>query len=130
HQLFAQKLRGFYFDNNLAFEISAGPKVEILMRRPAKAVGATVNAAAIAVDRIIERDIGTVVAADDRASFGFFKDFDLRRRRFSDPFDRVAEPRIWRIIDGPHACNLVLSMKRRITVQAGLRKSISVSKTD
>jgi hypothetical protein len=47
------------------------------------------NAAAIAVDGVIETDVGTIVVRDDVASLSLFKDFELRRWRLTDPLDRV-----------------------------------------
>src|SRR5437870_523919 len=70
------------------------------------------DAASIAIDRVVECHIGAVVPADDRARFSLFKYFDLGGRWFTDPFDRVRQPGIWRIFDVAHACNPVLSMRQ------------------
>lgn len=72
------------------------------MCRAAEAIRAGVRAAAIAVDGIIEADIGAVVVRDDRARLGLLKDFNARFRRLADPFDCVREPGIGRVFDVAH----------------------------
>src|SRR6266481_10153624 len=84
------------------------------MRGPAETIGTTMGATAIAIDRVIESNVGTVVAADDRARLGLFKYFDLRGGRLANPLDRVGQPGIRRIFDVAHVCNPVLWMKHRI----------------
>src|SRR5581483_1034552 len=60
HQLFAQQLRGAHFHHDLSFEVGAGAKIEILVSRPAEAVGAAMNATTVAIDRIIKGYIGAI----------------------------------------------------------------------
>src|SRR5262249_47618990 len=50
HQFFAQQRWGIDLNYDLALKVRAGPKIQILMRRPAETVRASVNASAIAVD--------------------------------------------------------------------------------
>jgi len=52
-----------------------------------EAVCAAVDAATIAVDGVVEADVGTVVVSDDVARRRLFKDFELRLRWFTNPFD-------------------------------------------
>ncbi len=84
------------------------------MSRPAEAIGAAVHASAIAVHRMIESDVGTVVTADDRARLSLFKDFDLRGGWLTDPFNGMRQPGIRWIVDVAHLCNRVLSMQQSI----------------
>src|SRR2546430_8544376 len=114
-----QKLGCAHLHDNLSFKVGARAVAKILVRRPAETVGATMDAAAIAVDRVVKSHVGTVIAADDRARLGFFKHFDFCGGRFADPFDRVRQPGIWRIFDVAHACNLVLSVKQMIAKVGG-----------
>ncbi len=85
------------------------------MRGTAETIRTAVDATTIAIDRVVEGHVGAIVGADDRAGFRFFKNFDLRRRRLADPFDRVSQPGIGWIIDEAHICNSVLSMKQSIS---------------
>jgi hypothetical protein len=57
------------------------------VRRAAETVSAAVYAATIAVDGVIETDVGTVVMSDDVARRRLFKDFELRLWWFTNPFD-------------------------------------------
>ena len=84
------------------------------MSWPAETIRAAVRASAIAVHRMIESHVGTVVATDDRASFSLFKDFDLRGGWFTDPFYGMRQPGIRWIVHVAHLCNRVLSMQHRI----------------
>ena len=84
------------------------------MRRPAKTIGAPVDAAAVTIYRVIECHIGALICADNRTRFGFLKDFDLRGGRLANPFNRMSQPGIRRIFDETHICNPVLSMKHSI----------------
>ena len=84
------------------------------MSWPAETIRAAVNTSAITIDGIIEGDVRTIVAADDGARFCLFENFDFRRRRFADPFDRLSQPRIRWISDEAHVCNSVLSMQQRV----------------
>ena len=69
------------------------------MRRAAEAVGAGVRAAAVAVDRVIEAHVRALVVSDDRARLRLLEDLDARLGRLADPFDRVREPGVWRVLD-------------------------------
>src|SRR5258708_13256576 len=85
------------------------------MSRPAETIRASVRTAAIAVHRVIESHVGTVVRADDCARFSLFKDFDFRSGWLADPFDGMRQPGIRWIVDVAHLCNRVLSMQHSIT---------------
>src|SRR5260370_11046469 len=85
------------------------------MSRPAEAIGAAVHASAIAVHRMIESDVGTVVTADDRARFGLFKDFDLRGGGVTHPFHGMRPPGHSCMFDGTPLCNPGLSIRPRQT---------------
>src|SRR5207245_11751232 len=102
-----------------SFTVSAMPVAERFMSRPAKTIRATVHASAIAVHRMIESHVGTVVAADDRARFGLFKDFDLSGGWLTDPFNGMRQPGIRWIVDVAHLCNRVLSMQQSIAEGGG-----------
>src|SRR5262245_47959784 len=80
----------------------------------AETIGATVNAAAIAIYRMVESDIRTVVTADDGACFGLFENLNSGRGRLTNPLDGVIKPGIRRVRDVTHTCNLVLSTQHSI----------------
>src|SRR5439155_22320478 len=107
-----QKLGCAHLHDDLSFKIGARAVAKILVRRPAETIGAAVDAASIAIDRVVECHVRAVIVADDRARFSLFKYFDLGGGRLADPFDRVRQPGIWRIFDVTHACNPVLSMRQ------------------
>src|SRR5207249_3774493 len=109
-----QKLRRAHLHDDLSFKIGARTVAKILVRRPAETISATVDAASIAIDRVVECHIGAVVPADDRARFSLFKYFDLGGGRLANPFDRMSQPRVRWVFDVAHVCNLVLSMKQII----------------
>ena len=115
------------FDDDLSLKICSRSVAEILMRRATETIGAAVNASAITVNRVIKRDVRTIVMANDRTGLRFFKDFDLGLRRFAYPLDGVSQPGIWRVSDITHECNPVLQMKQRIAelIKFGERKSIA-----
>src|SRR2546427_3803090 len=114
-----QEFRCAHLHDNLSFKVGARAVAKILVRRPAETISATVDAASIAIDRVVEGHVRAVVPADDRARFSLFKYFDLGGGRFADPFDGVRQPGIWRIFDVAHACNPVLSMKQIVAKMAG-----------
>ena len=60
-----QQRRRVVLDHDSRFEIQAGVEAQILMRRPGIAVRAAVGAAAIGIQAIAKRNIGTVVFRDD-----------------------------------------------------------------
>ncbi len=61
-QLGGQKLGRVLLDEDAAFEIEPGRQPEIGMRRPREAIDAAVLAAAIGIDRALERHVGRIVA--------------------------------------------------------------------
>ena len=64
-QLPLQQLGGVDLGVQLGLEIEAGGMAEVAVRGPGEAVDAAVLAAAIGVDRLVEADVGAVVAGDD-----------------------------------------------------------------
>src|SRR5260370_34234473 len=84
------------------------------MSRPAEAIGAAVHASAIAVHRMIESDVGTVVTADDRARLSLFKDFDLRGGWVPGPFNRKRQPGGRGVVYVAHLCHSVPSTQQSI----------------
>src|SRR2546428_9862905 len=107
-----QKLRRAHLHDNLSFKVGTRAVAKILVRRPAETIRAAVDAASIAIDRVVECHVRAVVPADDRARFSLFKYFDPGGGRLANPFDRVRQPGIWRIFDVAHVCNPVLPMKQ------------------
>ncbi len=79
-ELGAQQLGGVGLGEELRLEIEARRQVEIRVRRPRVAVDAAVLAALVRVDRLAERNVGRIVARDDRAR-GLDTHDRLRRRR-------------------------------------------------
>ena len=66
-ELRAQQLGGVGLGKQPRFEIESRRQIEVAVRWPRVAVDAAVLAAAIRVDRLLERHVGRIVAADDRA---------------------------------------------------------------
>ena len=66
-QLLLQQRRGVLLDEQLALEVEPRRQAEIGVGRARVAIGAAVFAAAIGIDRAVERDVGRLVAGDDRA---------------------------------------------------------------
>src|SRR5207248_2242945 len=64
-ELLAQQLRRILLHHDLRLEVETGREAEVLVRRTGKAVRASVLAAAIRVDAVLEADVGRVVARDD-----------------------------------------------------------------
>ena len=118
-----QKLGRPHLHDNLSFKVGARAVAKILVRRPTETISAAVDAAAIAIDRVVECHVGAVIVADDRTRFRLFKYFDLGGGRLANPFDRMHQPGIWRIFDVAHACNLVLSVKQMIAKVRGFCES-------
>src|SRR2546423_1296214 len=118
-----QKLGCPHLHDNLSFKVGARAVAKILVRRPAETISAAVDAAAIAIDRVVECHVGAVIVADDRTRFRLFKYFDLGGGRLANPFYRMHQPGIWRIFDVAHACNPVLSMKQMIAKVGGFCES-------
>ncbi len=79
-QLRAQQRRGIGLGEELRLEIEAGREIEIGVRRPRVAIDAAVLAALVGIDRLRERDVRRIVAADDRAR-GLDPHDGLQRRR-------------------------------------------------
>src|ERR1043165_4889790 len=82
------------------------------MRRAAEAVGASLNAATVTIDRMIKRNIGAVIVANDRTRLSLFVNLDLHSRRFTNPFDRMREPGIRRVRNVAH---VVLPMQQHLS---------------
>ena len=78
-QLLAQDLGRVRLGEDPGFEIQAGRQVEIGMRRTREAIAASVLAAPVGVERLLERDVGRRVAGDDAAR-DFLVQLGLRRR--------------------------------------------------
>src|SRR5882762_7288426 len=87
------------------------------MCRARETVSATMNAAAVAVDRVVKANVRAVVVGNYSPGLSFFKDFELRFRRFTEPFNRMRQPGIGRIFDGMHDCKLVLSMQQAYQIR-------------
>src|SRR5215475_9755595 len=102
HELRAQQLRRANLGDYLSLEIGPRAEAEVLVRGPRETVCAGMRATAIAIDRIIERDVRAVIAGDDRTRGRLFKDFELGFGRFADPFVPGAEPGVGRVIDVSH----------------------------
>ena len=102
--------------DDLAVEIRSGTEAEILVCRAAEAVCATVDATAIAINGIIEADVRTVVMSNDGACSRLFKDFELSFGRLTKPLDRVRQPRVGRIFDVAHFCNLVPAVQQEYQI--------------
>ena len=66
-ELRAQQLRRVGLREELRLEVEARRQVEVRVRRPRVAVDAAVLAALVRIDRLRERDVGRIVARDDRA---------------------------------------------------------------
>ena len=64
HQFVPEEFRRVDLDDNLSFKIGPGAVAQILVGRAAKAIGATVDATTIAVDRVIEADVRAIVMRD------------------------------------------------------------------
>jgi hypothetical protein len=60
------------------------------------------NATSIAIDCIVKADVGAIVVRDYPPRFRFFKYFELRLRRLSDPLHRMRKPGIGRVLDVIH----------------------------
>ena len=62
-----EQLGGVGLEQDLGLEVEAGRQAEIGVRRPREAVDAAVLAAAIGIDRAVERHVGRGVAREDGA---------------------------------------------------------------
>ncbi len=80
-ELGAQQRGGVGLREELRLEVEPRREVEIRVRRPRVAVDAAVLAALVRIDRLRERDVRRIVAADDRA-------------RRLDPHDRLQRRRL------------------------------------
>ncbi len=85
-----EQLRRVGLGEQLGFEIEPGREPEIGMRGPCEAVDAAVLAAAIGVDRAVERNIGRVIACNDRARL-LDRDLGLERRQLLERLPAVVE---------------------------------------
>ena len=89
-QLALQKLRRLRLHEQLRLEVEAGRQAEIGVRRPREAIDAAVLAAAIGIDRAVERDVRRVVARDDLAR-RVDRHRGLERRQFFERLPAVVE---------------------------------------
>src|SRR5262245_1123961 len=105
HELRAQQLRRANLGDDLSLEIGPRAEAEVLVRGPRETVRAGVRTTAIAIDRIIERNVWAVIAGDDRTRGRLFKDFELGFGRFADPFVPGAEPGVRRCVEVSHNGN-------------------------
>jgi hypothetical protein len=64
-ELQAQQRRRVRLGEDARFEVEPGRQTEVCVRRAGVAVHAAVLAPAVRIDRLIERDVGGVVARDD-----------------------------------------------------------------
>src|SRR5258706_965065 len=87
HQLVTQQLRGIDLDDDLSIKISSGAIAQILVRGATKAIRATVDATAVAVDCVIEANVRAIVMSDYCAGLSLFKNFQLRFGGLTQPLD-------------------------------------------
>ena len=66
-ELGAQQRGGVGLVEDPGLEVDAGREIDVGMARPRVAVDAAVLAAAVGIDRLLEGDVGRVVAGDDAA---------------------------------------------------------------
>src|SRR5712664_1321475 len=85
-----QKLRRIGLHEQLRFEIEARRQAQVGVGRSGVAVDAAVLAAAVWVDRAIERDIRRSIAGDHLAG-GVNTDFGLERRKLLDRLPAIVE---------------------------------------
>jgi hypothetical protein len=69
-ELGAEQFSGVGLGEQAGFEVEPGGEVEIAVAGPREAVGATVLAATVRIDRLLEPDVWRIVAADDAARGG------------------------------------------------------------
>ena len=79
-----QKLRRIGFHQKLSLEIESRREAEISVGGPRETIDAAMLAAAIGIDRLVERNIRRVVPRDDGAG-GIARNVGLQRRRSSSP---------------------------------------------
>src|SRR6185437_13379357 len=80
-QFLRQQFRRVRLHQNLRFEICARRKAQIGMCRPCETIDAAMLAAAIGIDRTVERNVWRGVACDDRAR-RIADQLGLERRKF------------------------------------------------
>lgn len=97
-------------NNYLSIKIRPGAVSEVLVRWAAKAIGAAVDAAAIAVDGKVKAHVRALIMSYDPAGLGLFKHFELCFGRLAQPFDGMGEPRIGGIFDVLHNTRIYLSI--------------------
>jgi len=103
-QLDAQALRGIGLREELGLEIQARRELEIGVARTRVAIHATVLAAPVRVDGLLERDIRGIVARDDGARALHGDRRRQRRRFFRFPRPAVVDGRA---LDGLEAPGLL-----------------------
>ncbi len=89
-QFALQQFRRVRLHEQFGFEIEPRRQAEIGVRRPREAIDAAVLAAAIGIDRTVERNVGRVVAGDDLAG-GVDRHRGLERRQFVERLPAVVE---------------------------------------
>ena len=86
----SNSLRRLRLHEQLRLEVEAGRETEIGVGRPREAIDAAVLAAAIGIDRTVERDVGGVVAGDDLAR-RVDRDRGLEQRQLFERLPAVVE---------------------------------------
>ena len=85
HQFLPEEFRRVDLHDYLAVEVGPGTVAEIFVSRTTETIGATVNASALTVQRVIETDIWTVVVTDVASRVCLFEDFQPGFRWFTQP---------------------------------------------
>ena len=94
-QLGFQQLRRVRLEQKLRLEIEAGRQAEIGVGRPRETIDAAMLAAAIGIDRAVERDVGRAVPRDDGARRVFHHLRAQGRRRLVLPGPAIVEADIF-----------------------------------
>ncbi len=102
-----QQLRGARLGEDAGLEIESGREVQVRVARPGEAVDAAVLAAAVGIQRLLERQVRRVVAGNDRA-----------RRVHADHGARVGAGLVWRVGIGRRAALRAGVARRRVVAGA------------
>ena len=89
-EFLCQQRRSIGLGVEFGFEIEPRRMPEIAMARARIAVDAAMLAAAVGIDRAVERDVGAVVARDDRLG-GVLENFRLKGLQQTEAFPAVVE---------------------------------------
>ena len=111
HELMTEEDWGVDLGDDLSLEVGAGAKSKVFVGRAGEAVGAGVRAAAVAVDGVVEGNIRTVVAGDDRPGGRLFENYRCGFGGLSDPLVSGCQPGIGWVVDVFHRvkrCLLIL----------------------